>query len=206
MFKLNAEANRYLIAQRGDLASRSSDLDRFQQAWSDEINKTIKQLGIEPKHVLDLGSGLGLIDIELVRRYNTYCSLVDGEEPPPVFKHADPFCCRRVVEDFWRDNEIPVTSWRYMSPEQVTTQPLYGNFDCVISLRSWCFHYPPRVYMETVRQYLAPKAVVLLDVRRNRLDTHDEWLAELAKEWPDNEVLETGEKYDRIRFEIGGDA
>lgn len=210
-FQLSSNANRLLLAQRGDLTERAGARggvnERLQAVWSDEIEKTIKQIrgmrGFTPQYVLDIGSGLGLIDMELNRRFGTFCTLIDGEAPPDMFKHSIPFCSRAIVEEFWHDNGV--SNYQYFSPPQILSEQVHhtafsGGFDLVLSLRSWCFHYPPEVYKTFVQDHVQDGTVVLLDARRS----HTDWLCDLAKWWPDNEIVEVGEKYDRIRFVVGG--
>lgn len=209
-FVFNSEANRFLLAQRGDLtalaSARGGGAEHLKTVWAEEAAKTIvDHVRMKPKHVLDIGAGLGVIDMALNRMFGTYCTLVDGEAPPDgmAFKHDVPFCSRCVVDQFWADNGN--TNYQYLSPPQVlVTSEVHAKFDLVLSLRSWCFHYPPSVYGKFVQEHVEDGAVVLLDVRRNRLNTHAEWLETLVKWWPSYDVVETSEKYARIRFVVGG--
>lgn len=198
-YSMDGAANRYLIAQRGDLAGLAIDEQKWRAAWAAEIEKTIGQLCIAPAHLLDLGSGLSPTGLELTRRFGTYCTLVDSESPPDRInrKHNVPFCDRAVVEKFWADNNASA-NMQYLSPEQLGG--FHGGFDAVISLRSWCFHYSPDVYLWFVLEHLANPAVVLIDIRK----THPDWFEALARAWPRWTVVEEGDKYKRIRFEVGG--
>lgn len=51
----------------------------------------------------------------------------------------------------------------------VGSQPLPSprEFDLVISLLSWGFHYPVDTYLDYVAAHLAPEGVLILDVRRD---------------------------------------
>lgn len=201
-YYIDGAAHRYLIAQRGDLAGLAIDEQKWRAAWAAEIEKTIGQLRMAPVHLLDLGSGLSPTGLELCRRFATFCTLVDSEKPPDEInrKHNVPFCDRAVVEKFWSDNNA-LGMMQYLPPEQLVSPIAFTRgFDAVISLRSWCFHYGPDVYLEFVLGHLTNPAVVLIDIRK----THPDWFEALAREWPRWTVVEEGDKHKRVRFAIGG--
>jgi SAM-dependent methyltransferase len=122
--------------------------------------------------VLDIGCGLGGIDILLHRHYapdSPRLTLLDrdGVSPDVFYGYEDDAAhytsladARRLLEE----NGVP--------PADITTcdadrdgYPATGRFDLVISLISWGFHYPIETYLDDVERTLAPGGTVILDVR-----------------------------------------
>lgn len=188
-----------LLNQRGDLYHLRGDKQKWMDAYHEEIQKTIYQINFAPSHVLDIGSGLGAIDVCLARLYSSHCTLVDGEkEDLKVKRHAEPFCNRDAVEEFFGDNEVQRERWQYLAPEQISdSDPLY---DLVISTRSWCFHYPPEAYLSYVQRHTVPASIILVDMRRHK----KEWRERMRASFEEMGVCEEHEKFLRIVYKVRG--
>lgn len=188
-----------LARSRGDLWHLRFDRDAWQGAYQAEIQKTVNQIGYRPGHVLDIGSGLGGIDVCLSKAYGSACILVDGENGSgKPRKHAEPFCGRDLVEAFWRDNEVEAGRLDYRNPDQLAdADPLY---DLILSTRSWCFHYEPERYLAYVLRHACPCALVLVDMRRGK----PAWRETMGSIFEELFVAESGEKFDRIAYRVRG--
>lgn len=178
-FVISDEAFAYLSIQRGQI----SDLRDDRALWEEAYNRSVKDdfLQILPflpercSAILDIGSGLGGIDVLLAHYYgvnNVQVMLIDGhDDPPAVEEHGKTFSSARVARDFLQANGLKFIMLPH--PQALCFEK---KFDVILSLRSWCFHYPPSQYVEFVRRSMAPGASVFVDLRKARF----EWFPELA--------------------------
>jgi SAM-dependent methyltransferase len=198
MIALTSQSIEYLLRQKGELEQHMANdgPDYWVQAYEAQLNETLAQLErarSNPLRVLDIGSGLGGIDLRLMQTSDCYCVLVDGENAGPhMEQHNIPFCSRAAVVQFMADNGIGERRYAYYNPSEL---PDEGPFDLVISLRSWCFHYGPEVYLDYVKRNTVPGAVLVLDVRKG-----SDWRACLRSHFFEIEVLERSDKYERAHF------
>jgi SAM-dependent methyltransferase len=119
--------------------------------------------------VLDIGCGLGGIDLAIYRHYGTAdLWLLDREGNSPIYygfrSVAAHYNSLAVSRAFLEQNGV--------AEEHVTTIdvdvagfPAGVSFDLVISLLSWGFHYPLNTYIDEVVRALSPDGVVVVDVR-----------------------------------------
>lgn len=128
----------------------------------------------EAKAILDIGCGIGGIDVFLYRHYekqNPALYLLDKTEMPKkvYYGHREKasfYNSLSIAKDFLRENGVP--------EERILTQEVgednriefTGPFDLVVSLISWGFHYPVSVYLEQVYANLVPGGVLVMDVRK----------------------------------------
>jgi len=192
---VNDDVWKYLVIQRGDLHQYKDD----REAWLDlyklqlEIDlEHIHQACPHPADVLDIGSGVGAIDVMLAK-LGSSVHLLDGEDALPImFRQDVPFNARKAVKSFFADNGI--TKFSYMSPHNL--YPV--KVDLVLSFRSWCFHYPPVQYLEFVKQCCKPSTRLLIDVRKDRM----EWLSVLKLNFHMLGSVVTRRKFHRVMFEM----
>lgn len=187
----------YLKLQKGSL----NDLKDNRALWHAAYEKSLARdfetlrpwLPEACGAVLDIGSGLGGIDVLLYRHYDWLeICLLDGECDPPVMNlHRETFNDMLVAADFLAKNGVdPDSALSCLRPGATRA----GNrFDLVISLGSWCFHYPPATYLELVRECLKPGGVLIVDVRARRND----WHAELAREFEFKATAYMASKFNR---------
>lgn len=195
----------YLKLQKGRLEPLANDRERWHEAYERDLWATYQEmrphLPANCSRILDVGSGLGGIDVLLYRHYEgmTGITLLDGLRDPPVMrKHAETFSNAEVARDFLRMNDI--------SGHQVwTADPAGDNFlvggplyDLVVSFGSWCFHYAPNVYIERVLEASHPGTVFILDVRRDK----GEWISQLLKRFREVRSLRVSNKFARGVYAI----
>lgn len=143
-----------------------------------EMEKEYKEMQAflpeKAKAILDIGCGIGGINVFLRRHYETQNSsfyLLDKTEMPKrvYYGHREKASFYNSLSDakgFLRENGVP--------EEQIFTQEatddnrieFTGPFDLVVSLISWGFHYPVAVYLDQVYAKLAPGGVLVMDVRK----------------------------------------
>lgn len=194
----------YLKLQKGNLHRFASDRAQWLEAYRADLARTYEEIAphLPPRcwGILDIGSGLGGIDILLARHYvragekQPWINLLDGEDDPPVMKlHRETFNNMRVAQDFHRDNGIRCDQFAYYTP---SSPSLPKPYDLVVSFGSWCFHYPPATYLKLLLKGggLHRDTVVIVDVRKDRpayweqLEEHFEVVA----------TIRDARKFDRV--------
>lgn len=123
--------------------------------------------------VLDIGAGLGGINLLIARRYevdNPRFVLLDKDEMSPnvqyFFDDVDRFYnLASVTRRFLADNGLPEERVRIL---EAGVDPFPSNLkiDLVVSLASWGHHYPIETYLDNVTQVLAPGGRVVVDLRK----------------------------------------
>lgn len=179
--RVSEAAFEYLKLQKGSLDKYSGDRDTWLSYYHRDLEDTFAQ--IEPHlpdvphtlRLLDVGSGLGGIDALIRRKYedqlgrHVHVNLLDGiADPPKMTLHRKTFNNMAIALDFQRDNGLQDQDFRCWGPD--LTDFADNKFDLVVSFGSWCFHYSPSIYIRQVYRALAPGAVLILDVRRNKPD------------------------------------
>jgi FkbM family methyltransferase len=169
---------KYLALQKGSLSHLVSDRvawhREYERKLTADFNSIERWLPIACLSVLDIGSGLGGIDIMINRHYGCVkVELLDGEDDPPVMKlHRQTFNNMAVARDFLSKNGVDnVTSFDANDPVKWVD---LGKVDLVISLGSWCFHYPPEQYMSFVLSKCHTATVVIVDVRKEKPSYFDQ--------------------------------
>jgi SAM-dependent methyltransferase len=189
---------KYLYIQRGEVS------DAYKQgfaAWKAAYEQSLDTImeNITPalpavcRAVLDVGSGLGGIDVHLDLRFaGLRVATLDGlEDAPEVLSHAKPFNNAKLTSDFLRKNGVE-NHIHY--PAGVQNLP--EKFDLVVSFAAWGFHIFPNDYLPQVQAALAPKATIILDVRKARRD----WIEDFVRAFGRPEILQQGKKHVRLAW------
>ena len=150
---------------------------RIHQRYTQDIQRDYegiqKYLPQKAGAILDIGCGVGGIDIFLYQHYIDLCPsmvLLDktqvsqplfyGFQNLPSFYNS-----LTLAKDFLIQNGVP--------PQKIYTEEarhdeptLFKNkFDLILSIRSWGFHYPVGTYLDGVDRALAEDGVLILDIR-----------------------------------------
>jgi len=202
-FRVSAAPMRFMMLQRGDLAHLRADPDLWLAAMKSSVRVDFAQMqSVEPapNGMLDIGSGIGSVDMLYAKLMGTHVALIDGEQDDAVMIRQDQtFCSSFAVREFFRDNDINMDQLVYMPPTNLIPLPR----DFIISMRSWCFHYPPDFYLNYVMQCISPGgAKLVIDVRRDR----PLWREQLRAVFKEVDVIESrsDRKFDRVYFEHPG--
>jgi hypothetical protein len=197
------EHYRYLSVQHGSIAQKENlrDFAKWQTAYGNSLRALYETLlPALPKTcdaLLDIGSGLGGIDVLLSRHYAGLprVCLVDGEHDPPEVRwsshtHSD----MDVAKSFLQRNGVEDIG--YFTPGRL--RPIEGQpkFDLVVSFAAYGFHIHPGNYLEDIRTVIHDRTVLIFDVRRSKED----WLRLLIEGFGKPTVLVRGEKYVRCVF------
>lgn len=192
----------YLRLQKGSLDRFATQRKLWEKAYRDDLAATFNEcrpyLPSSCWGLLDIGSGLGGIDVLLARHYDVqpFVCLLDGKNDAPVMTlHRQTFSNERVARDFLRANGIRSERIRYFGPD---AQDLAAPYDLVVSFGSWCFHYEPDQYLPRLigGGGLHADSVVILDVRNDK----PEYWAQLQAHFVMVGRLREARKYTRAVF------
>jgi len=124
------------------------------------------------KAILDIGCGLGGIDVLLYQHYRSSginLHLLDKEGIAEKVYYgfnaeAAHYSSLLLTRELLKLNGVPIDR---ASTYDIATEgfPNQCKFDVVISLYSWGYHYPVSAYLEPVRTSLASDGIIILDVR-----------------------------------------
>lgn len=182
--EVNDEQFAYLKLQKGNLHDFAGHRAYWLQRYREDVAATFASIeDFLPEKcwgLLDVGSGLGGIDVLIARRYQRACGwpfvyLLDGVDDPPVMKlHRETFNSMRVAGEFLRANGLPAERFKHFSPTGLTPHP----WDLVVSFGSWGFHYEPNTYLLDLMAPggLEKGATVILDVRVGKGDWSNQLL------------------------------
>ncbi len=178
------DAFAYLVHQRGSIWKWREWPAEWRRRYIEQLKETYGL--IKPHlpethylHVLDVGCGMGGIDLALYGHYGGGASfaLIDGcADAGPVLNHGKPSSDVNRAACFLIDNGVPEGQLQtFIAPdcELWESDPI----DLVISLQAWCFHFPPSAYLDHILERARPKCRFILDVRSSK----PEWRWELEK-------------------------
>ncbi len=126
--------------------------------------------------ILDIGCGIGSINIFLYEHYNhdqdLEIHLLDktalDQDVNYGFKNEAAFYnSLELAKHFLTLNSIPVNN---VITHEVTPDysiPINGTVDLIISLISWGFHYPVSVYLNQVSELLSENGRIIIDIRKD---------------------------------------
>jgi SAM-dependent methyltransferase len=153
--------------------------------------------------ILDIGCGVGGIDVLLHRHYGTpRLYLADRTETSGEvyygFAERGAFynsldATRRLL----LTNGVPERAMRFREVGAECRLDVPEALDLVISLISWGFHYPVAVYADQLRALLRPGGRVILDARKGT-----DGRAQLEKRFPRVTTISETRKKERLSAEL----
>lgn len=203
--KIDQEHFEYLHIQRGEVSGAYSGDDPFKN-WKKAYELSLSRIfdSIRPvlptacARVIDVGSGLGGIDVLLAEHYEStrgqqpVVCLVDGvDDEPKVDWHFKTFSNQERALDFLKKNGVKFGC--YFSPQ---TWPTGHKADLIVSFAAYCFHIPVGDYIEEVKRSCHKQTVQIFEVRK----TKREWLEVLVRAFGKPVVLAQTEKMVRCAF------
>jgi hypothetical protein len=187
----------YLVIQRGEVSDQRHNFKGWKAAYERSLSEILTSVSpVLPDHcrsVLDIGGGLGGIDLLLSARYggDLRVCILDGLDCPPMVEwHHQPFNHAGVTKDFHRKNGNEHIDVVFPAPDPKE------KFDLIWSFAAYCFHIIPSDYFDVVKQGMHDKTVLVFDVRRTRRD----WLEMAIREWGKPLILKQADKYVRLAF------
>lgn len=162
---------------RADAALRRRAIsDAYSRMIHDDFQGLRPHLPRGAERTLDIGCGIGGLDVLLYRHYRTNSDveiiLLDRTDPETMprygFRRTKEFYnALDVSSAVLRQNGVPEGAFRIFDAAEDGAFP-DGPLDLVISIASWGFHYPLSTYLEPVRRALRPGGRLILDLRRNQ--------------------------------------
>lgn len=187
----------YLKIQHGSIASEENlaDFTKWQAAYEASLQKLFDNirphLPEDCGSILDIGSGLGGVDILLARHFGgATVGLLDGTDCPPHTHAANlPFSNAAVAMDFHAKNDSKFVSCYWPAP------PPAEHFDLVVSFAAYAFHIAPFEYLGMLLNVVRPHTVMVFDVRKKK-----EFLAPLVTAFGKPQVIFDAAKFVRCVF------
>lgn len=191
----------YLRVQKGEI-NHIEDNDEFKQAYIKGLNHQFD--AIQPyipailDSSLDIGSGVGGIDILLQKKFNHAVYLLDAVETDPICtKHDVPFNSSTVTREYFIANNSRV--FGYIDPEDAQSGKMFTpKFDLIHSVGSYCFHYSPVKYLNFVKASCHESTVLIFDVR----NTHPDWLEILRANFDEVAAIVCEAKFTKRVFKV----
>ena len=191
---ISDQAQHYLFLQRGNIAHLAGS--KWKKAYNHYLNETLDQITscvYKCETVMDIGSGIGGIDVLVARYFGARVVMIDGEDDASLVVRQDQtFCSRKAVDKFMADNKVE--NYLYMSPGSL----LPVKSDLIMSFGSWCFHYPPKWYLDYVLSCCKTNTRLLIDLRKDR----PEWLEDLRSAFRLRRVVGEYNKISRTLFVV----
>jgi SAM-dependent methyltransferase len=135
--------------------------------------KTIKDWILpEYKSILDIGSGLGGVDIVIANYTNiSTINIIEGDgdlenRQTNYHQNIQPWCDRKLARSLIVRNVSKDVVVNDYPPDPSLTI----DADLIISLKSWGHHYPVGVYIDLVKRSLQPGGRVIMDIRWRKGD------------------------------------
>lgn len=147
--------------------------NEYGQRMHEEYNSIKAYLPNSANKILDIGCGIGGLDVFLWRHYRSTAQLLlldktytEQEVYYQFNKNAAFYNSLPEATKLLIANGVPeerITALEVANPVESTLLP--GELDVVISLLSWGFHYPIDTYLEKVFIALHKNGVLIVDVR-----------------------------------------
>jgi len=186
----------YLKLQKGSLHQLVGDRAAWQAAYEQSLGEDLASMEAHLpetcRSVLDVGSGLGGIDVLLNRKYpGLQVRLMDGTNDPAVMTfHNRTYNDMMIAGDFQHKNGVAKFGYYSIPPKGPV------DFDLIVSLGSWCFHYGPTAYLSFVKQCCHAGTVLILDVRADK----PLWREELRETFTEIACAKAARKFNRLVF------
>ncbi len=148
----------------------------FNEGLRKDLKTFEKYLPQNVKKILDIGCGVGGIDVVLSRYYESSqpdIYLLDKTEIPlrVYYGIRDRGCyynSLEVTKNLLVINGIPEEKIFLQEATLNNSIDFNVEFDLIISLLSWGYHYPVSTYLDQVYEKLAPGGTLILDVRKGQ--------------------------------------
>jgi len=151
--------------------------------------------------LLDVGCGIAGIDVFLNRHYHTAPPRIYLLDKSKVdrrvwynFKPSGAFYnSLHVAKKLLLDNGVNEKNVVLLEANEKNEINVDAEFDLVLSLISWGFHYPLETYLDRVYQLLSNGGHLIVDVRKLT-----EGVEVLRKRFADIRIVKDEEKYQRV--------
>lgn len=156
----------YLYIQQGSISHIKE-----RKLWEKEYNEKLYYIYDQIKemlpdkcdNILDIGGGLGGIDIVLNDHYKgCHIEIIDGKNDKPiVIEHDKTFSNHEVTKSFLKRNGVE--KYKLSAPGEYKP----NKKDLIISYSAYCFHIEPNIYLNDVLNSCHKETVLILTIRKN---------------------------------------
>jgi SAM-dependent methyltransferase len=150
---------------------RSAILAHCFEEFEAEFDELIQQIELhDDLQILDIGCGLGVMDVLLCRRVSvSRLGLVDIEKTAARhhgFRNEGAgYNSLATAAKFIAGNIPDGTRIETLNPKERDVRSLGSGFNLITSFLSCGYHYPASTYLEVFRTLLAPGGQIVLDLR-----------------------------------------
>ncbi len=175
-FTLHEDVRETLLLQRTEY-QRSPNMSAVSEAFyadlAAEFAELAPHLPNDAATIVDIGGGLGGIDIFLLDRYrasNSHLYLLDRDaisDEVKYFFEAEPSAYNRfaATRRFLNDNGISDARFTLVDMDR-DPFPAALRADLVISLLAWGYHFPVQTYLDAVLDILPSGGCLVVDLRK----------------------------------------
>lgn len=156
-------------------------LDRLLQHRIESVNHhadlILKYAPQSLRSILDIGCGLGLVDLVLYKRIHPAPDvyLLDKDNEHGSFSSVSGGFHQRyvftadlgVTRAIFLENGAQEEHVHFVEPDANAVGALQ-NIDLILSLTSWGFHYPIETYWEGVEKIMHEESVLFIDLRKSQ--------------------------------------
>lgn len=175
----------------------------FNRDMALEYAEILPYLPAHARTILDVGCGVGGIDVLLHRHYGrAKLYLVDRTQTNDTVyyafrEHSAFYNSLEVTRGLLVRNRIPEADLHFREVGDEPRLNVPEAIDLVISLISWGFHYPVSTYIHQVHALLRPGSRVILDVRKGT-----DGKAQLEARFPRVTTISDAPKKERVVAEL----
>ena len=178
---------------------------QVEKLFSDEMTIEYEQMKpYLPEHahtILDIGAGVGGIDVILGKHYTAdrpMIYLLDKTEMPrKVYYGLTEKGCFYNSLELARELLLKngILSEQIFVQEATDDNRIISDakFDLIVSLISWGFHYPIPTYLDQVYDKLSNQGVLILDVRK-----HGNGIEQIQRKFRDTRIIFDAQKHVRM--------
>jgi len=167
-----------------------------------EYEQIKKYLPDKCESILDIGCGLGAIDVLLYKHY-VRCKLnmvdMDFLDPNPTYgydRNKSYYNLFSLTDKVLRTNGIDTKNDCYMiNAKNGKELPEMEKQDLILSILSCGYHYPVNVYIEEISENIKDKGLLIIDLREI---SYEEQIKDIRKYFKYIDVLRTENKAKRI--------
>jgi SAM-dependent methyltransferase len=180
------------------LIRKSAIINDYTADMEAEYSDIKNYLPLKAKNILDIGCGIGGINVFLSKHYNSaettfYCldkTQIDNiyygyKEKAAFYNSLD------VAREFLSLNGIKKIYT--LSANDNNTIEIKEKFDLILSLISWGFHYPVETYLDQAYARLPDGGHMIIDIRKNTTG-----LDKIKSVFSDTKVISETDKKTRI--------
>lgn len=165
----------YVLRQRTRLQRLVSE--EYYQIMAKEFATLKPYIPEDAKRILDIGGGLGGVHMHVSSHFQHDISIeildrigMDEEMKFGFRESTEKYNDPDLTRTYLASAGVPPENIVMWDADTQLDDLLNAEeqYDIIISLKSWCYHYPYSTYREFVRKKLSPAGVMIVDVRRDK--------------------------------------